>query len=70
MEEDPNKWSFTYPAYATWYPHLQLAICYYNLQEFEKAYEHNKQAEKYRPGDKLILFNKTLLENKVKKEVF
>ncbi|HLR52168.1 MAG TPA: glycosyltransferase family 2 protein [Candidatus Avamphibacillus sp.] len=68
VEEDPNKWSFTYPAYATWYPQLQLAICYYNLQEFEKAYEHNEQARKYRPGDKLVLFNKFLLERKVNKK--
>lgn len=65
LNTDPNKWSFTYPAYATWYPHLQLCVCYYNLQQFEKAYEHNEKARIYRPKDSRILFNKELLEKKL-----
>ncbi|MBS4162318.1 glycosyl transferase, partial [Klebsiella pneumoniae] len=24
---DSNKWSFSYPAYYTWYPHLQMCVC-------------------------------------------
>src|SRR5699024_3814518 len=52
--DDPDKWSFTYPAYATWYPHLQCCICYYNLQEFEKAFSHNEKARHYRPQDEHI----------------
>ncbi len=65
LETDPNKWSFTYPAYATWYPHLQMCVCYYNLQDFEKSYEHNEKAREYRPKDKKIIFNKELLEKKL-----
>ncbi|SET77014.1 Glycosyltransferase involved in cell wall bisynthesis [Oceanobacillus limi] len=65
LEHDPNKWSFTYPAYATWYPHLQLCVCYYNLQQFEKSYSHNEKARVYRPKDERILFNKNLLEKKL-----
>lgn len=62
---DSNRWSFTYPAYHTWYPHLQLCVCYYNLQNYQKAYEHNEQARKYRPEDKRVLHNKQLLEEKL-----
>ncbi len=59
---DPDRWSFIYIAYYTWYPHLQLCVCYYNLGDYHKSYEHNEQARKYRPEDKSVLQNKTLLE--------
>ncbi|MFD2706486.1 glycosyltransferase [Salibacterium lacus] len=65
LKVDPNKWSFTYPAYSTWYPHLQLCVCHYNLHQFQKAWEHNEMARKYRPEDEKILFNKQLLEKKI-----
>ncbi|MFB5660869.1 glycosyltransferase [Alteribacillus sp. HJP-4] len=65
LETDPNKWSFTYPAYSTWYPHLQLCVCYYNLQDFENSYAHNEKAREYRPEDSRVLFNKDLLEKKM-----
>lgn len=64
-EHDPNRWSFTYPAYATWYPHLQLCVCYYNKNDLQKSYEHNEKAREYRPQDDRILFNKALLEKKL-----
>lgn len=67
LKTDPDKWSFTYPAYATWYPHLQLCVCYYNVKDFEKSYLHNELAREYRPDDERILLNKELLEKKLKK---
>lgn len=62
---NPEQWSFIYPAYYTWYPHLQLCVCYYNLGDYQKSYEHNEQARKYRPEDNRILGNKNLLEEKL-----
>lgn len=62
---DSSQWSFNFPAYYTWYPHLHLCVCYYNLGEFQKAYEHNEEARKYRPQDKSVLHNKQLLESKL-----
>ena len=62
---DPNQWSFTYPAYYTWYPHLQLCVCYYRIGNFEKSFQHNEQARKYRPEDPSVLQNKQLLEKKL-----
>jgi tetratricopeptide (TPR) repeat protein len=59
---DPDRWSFIYTAYYTWYPHLQLCVCYYNLGDYRKSYEHNEKAGKYRPEDRSVLQNKTLLE--------
>lgn len=69
IEIDFNKWSFSYPAYATWYPHLQLCVCYYNLQDFENAYYHNEKAREFRPNDERILFNKSIIEPKVNLDV-
>lgn len=62
-EPDQNQWSFNYPAYYTWYPHLHLCVCYYKLGDYEKAYEHNEEARKYRPQDPHIQHNKKLLES-------
>jgi glycosyltransferase involved in cell wall biosynthesis len=42
----------------TWFPHLQLCICYYYLGEFKKSYTHNEQALIYRPTDEHMLYNK------------
>jgi len=64
-EPDPGQWSFDYPAYHTWYPHLQLCVCYYHLGDFEKSWYHNEQARKYRPRDPHVLHNKKLLERKL-----
>lgn len=62
---DEERWSFIYTDYHTWYPHLQLCVCYYNLGDYQKSYDHNEAARKYRPEDKRILFNKDLLEKKL-----
>ena len=57
---DPDRWSFIYMAYYTWYPHLQLCVCYYNIGDMQKAYEHNETAAGYRPSDSSVLYNKEL----------
>ncbi len=59
---DPDRWSFIYTAYYTWYPHLQLCVCYYNMRDYKRSYEHNEKARKYREKDPRILHNKKLLE--------
>ena len=59
---DPDRWSFIYMAYYTWYPHLQLCVCYYNLGDYQKAFEHNEEAAKYRPTDQSVVTNRQLFE--------
>ncbi|MBB2479802.1 glycosyltransferase family 2 protein [Bacillus sp. APMAM] len=65
LPPDSDQWSFSYPAYYTWYPHLQMCVCYYYLGDFQKSYEHNEKAFQYRPNDKRILQNRELLRNKL-----
>lgn len=61
----PDTWGFYREAFSTWLPHLQLCVCYYRLGQFEKSYEHNEMARKYRPNDPSVLHNKKLLEEKL-----
>ncbi|GAF67080.1 putative glycosyltransferase [Bacillus sp. TS-2] len=62
LKPDTNQWSFSYPAYSTWYPHLQLCVCYDRIKKYVKAYEHNEKAREYRPEDPSVLHNKSYLE--------
>ncbi len=59
--------SFQNTSFSTWLPHLQLCVLYDRLQQFEKAYEHNEAARKFKPRNASILHNKkyldTLLDN-------
>ncbi|WP_238650434.1 glycosyltransferase [Paenibacillus piscarius] len=66
LEPDDNQWSFSYPAYSTWYPHLQMCVCYSKIGDLQTAYEHNELAAKYRPNDAAILHNRKWFEGKVK----
>lgn len=50
----------------TWFPHLQLTYCYGKLGQLEQAYEHNERALSYAPDDPDILYNKQLLEEKLR----
>ncbi|MDV2885598.1 glycosyltransferase family 2 protein [Alkalihalophilus pseudofirmus] len=63
IPEDSNKWSFTYPAYSTWYPHLQLCICNFKLGKFKAFKVHNEKAAAYVPRHPAIEHNRKLLKN-------
>jgi len=65
LPAENSQWSFSYPAYWTWYPHLHLCVCHYRMGNYRQAYEHNEEARRYRPGDPHILHNKALLEAKL-----
>ncbi|WP_047980765.1 glycosyltransferase [Ornithinibacillus contaminans] len=62
---DANQWSFSYPAYSTWYPHLQLCVCYDMLGDSQKAYYHNEEARSYRPEDPSVIHNQKYLTKKL-----
>lgn len=60
-----DNWGFFNEAYTTWVPHINLCVCHYYLGDYQKAYEHNEIARKYRPKDENVLNNKQLLEEKL-----
>lgn len=61
-DQDDNG-GFRNPAYSTWYPHLQLCICYWKLGELEKSRQHNEKAAKYRPEDPSVMFNRKFFDD-------
>jgi glycosyltransferase involved in cell wall biosynthesis len=48
---------FIYNEYWTWLPHLQLCVCYYNIGNAKKSFEHNEIARNFNPTNASILQN-------------
>ena len=48
---------FQQRSYATWYPHLQLCVCYWQIGEKDLAAEHHQKAKFYRPYDSQVQYN-------------
>ncbi|WP_177177402.1 glycosyltransferase [Bacillus sp. MUM 116] len=53
-------------ACSTWIPHLQLCICYAQLGDYQKAFDHIEIAGTFCPKHELILKNKEILDKYVK----
>lgn len=48
---------FLQQSFSTWYPHLQLCVCYWQTGERGLAEAHNQKAKYYRPDDSQVRFN-------------
>ncbi|MBT2287720.1 glycosyltransferase [Paenibacillus albidus] len=48
---------------STWYPHLQICICYDKLGKHELASEHNEKALAYNPEHSSMLYNRKYFRN-------
>ena len=59
--EDDHK-GFKQKAYSTWYPHLQLCLCYWEIRDIELAEKHNNKAGEYRPNDPKVKYNEDFFE--------
>ncbi|WP_368654242.1 glycosyltransferase [Ornithinibacillus sp. 4-3] len=53
---------FQQQSYSTWYPHLQLCVCYWQIGEKGLAEEHNQKAKYYRPNDEQVLYNEAFFK--------
>jgi len=53
---------FKQEAYSTWYPFLQLCVCYWEIGEKELAVEYNNKAKEYRPNDPSVLYNEAFFK--------
>lgn len=52
----------------TWIPHIQLCVCYSQLQNYTLAHEHNEKAAEYIPNSPKIEHNRKFLQNFLKNE--
>ncbi|PHE24211.1 tetratricopeptide repeat-containing glycosyltransferase family 2 protein [Bacillus toyonensis] len=48
--------------FKTWLPHKQLALCYYQIDDYKQSYYHNKMVLKYSPNDKETIINIKTIE--------
>ncbi|MGE7980509.1 glycosyltransferase [Psychrobacillus sp. NPDC093200] len=62
IEEEDHQ-GFKQEAYSTWYPHLQLCVCYWEIGDIGLAEEHNNKAKKYRPNDPKVKYNEEFFKN-------
>ncbi|MFC6038886.1 glycosyltransferase [Paenisporosarcina macmurdoensis] len=50
IEEEDHQ-GFRQISYSTWYPHLQLCYCFWEIGDVEQSLKHHKISIKYRPND-------------------
>ena len=63
LKRDSSGWSFEFPRYYTYLPHLQLCMCYYRLGNIQKAYIHHKLSEKYCPEHESVKYNRSYFKS-------
>lgn len=56
IEEDDHQ-GFRQIAYSTWYPHLQLCYCFWEIGDVELSLKHHEKARIYRPNDSNVKKN-------------
>ena len=49
-------------AFSTWLPRKHLALCYFQIGDYDNSLRHNRIAQSYQPGDQEIAANIALLE--------
>lgn len=57
-----NHQGFKQAIYSTWYPYLQLSVCYWHNGDKTLAVECNQKAKEYRPNDQTILQNEAFFD--------
>lgn len=62
----PSAWSIDSLAFRTWLPHKQLGLCYYQLGDYQRSLQHNREAQNYLPDDPDIRTNIGVLEELIR----
>lgn len=63
----PSAWSIDNLAFRTWLPHKQLGLCYYQLGDYQRSLQHNREAQGFLPDDPDIKTNIGVLEGLLQK---
>lgn len=56
IEEEDHQ-GFKQIAYSTWYPHLQLCYCYWEIGDVHQSFEHHNQSKVFNPDDNNVKKN-------------
>ncbi|MDP4099415.1 glycosyltransferase [Paenibacillus sp. P96] len=63
MDPPPDSMAMTSRMITTWYPHLQICLCYDKLGQRELASEHNEKALAFSPQHPSMLYNRQYFMN-------
>lgn len=55
--KDKKTASFQNTTYTTWYPHLNLCVCYWALGIVEEAIKHHELTKQYIPNNPKVIYN-------------
>jgi len=56
--------SFYEEEYDEFFPCLQLCVCYYQLNNYKKAYEYHERCKKLKPYDERVIYNEQVFQKK------
>lgn len=65
LEMPKNCYGFISPEYWTWKPHLQLTVCYYQINKIEDAIKHHNEAYKINPKNECIASNEKFFNESI-----
>ena len=68
LDEDRNNIGFNNNIYSTWYPALELCVCYSLIGDVEKAYYYNELSSLYLAPKYKVDFNRKYLLEEMKKK--
>lgn len=68
LEGDKNNIGFNNNIYSTWYPSLELCVCYSFIGDLEKAYYYNELSDLYLAPKYKVDFNRKYLLKEMKKK--
>lgn len=66
---DKHTLGFNLTDYKTFFPNIQLAVCYYKLGDIKRAIHHNELAAKYKPQSSAVLHNRDFFEKVLSKQL-
>lgn len=66
--KDKQIYGFNNTIFTTWYPHLSLVVCYFQLGNIEKSMEHHEKSKEYIPNDPKVLYNENFFKEYMKKQ--
>ncbi|MEK4283991.1 MULTISPECIES: tetratricopeptide repeat-containing glycosyltransferase family 2 protein [Ureibacillus] len=59
---------FHHTSYTTWYPHLALCVCYWQLGNVEESIKHHELTKQYIPNDPKVLYNEEFFQSYLKNQ--
>lgn len=64
--KDKKTGGFQHQSYTTWYPHMSLCLCYWNIGNIEESIKHHEMTKQYIPNDPKVKYNEEFFKSYMK----